>query len=179
MPAPKSLLIAFDCACQSARSYRRQIISGVFRRPWLIAHHTLESAFVVLFCLRYNHKTISENFTVEEIFESAKVFTLNLLSIASQGWPAISKYAGIYERLLGPLLEGVFTSLDSSVLFTPAQDAELAELLYPGPAHLPSLRFGLKARLDHDTSLFDASLYEMDQGFLEGNEDLMSFFSGG
>lgn len=74
-----------------------------------------------------------------------KVFTANFLTLASQGWDEVSNYAGIYERLLGPLLESVFSNKPPSLSsFGPAQDAELTRLLYPGPAQIDKLRFGTR-----------------------------------
>jgi hypothetical protein len=72
-----------------------------------------------------------------------KVLTVNFVMIAGQGWPEVSAYAGIYERLLGTLLESVLSPSALSC-FSPAQDAELLRLLYPGPAQLEKLR------LDHN-----------------------------
>ncbi len=178
MPMPKviSLLMAFECACKSVKLYQHLITKGPSKRPWIAAHHILESALVVLFCLRHNRAGISEKYSAQEIFDSTKLFTSSLLIIASQGWSAISKYAGIYERLLGPLLEAVFTSTESSILFSPSQDLELAELLYPGPAHLPSLRTGMRLQSGHDSVAFDASLLEFGDSLLAGNDNLMDFF---
>lgn len=167
MPEPRSLLAAYEFSCSTAKQYMEHHTTGTFRRPWLAAHQTLESALVVLFCLRHNHKDISKQFSAHEIFEATKLFTSNLLSIASQGWSAVSKYAGIYERLLGPLLEAVFTSTEPESLFSPAQDAELLELLYPGPAHLPSLRSGTKSQSNFDVFNFDMSLPGFNYSFLD------------
>lgn len=100
---------------------------------------------VVLFCLRHGFDTISSKFTAQQIFEMTKVFTGNFLALAAQGWGEVSNYAGIYERLLGPLLESVFSNRPPSLSsFGPAQDAELTRLLYPGPAQLDKLRFGTR-----------------------------------
>jgi hypothetical protein len=75
-----------------------------------------------------------------------KVFTANFLALAAQGWNEVSNYAGIYERLLGPLLESVFSSRPPSLSsFGPAQDAELTRMLYPGPSQLDKLRFGSRS----------------------------------
>lgn len=143
MPASRSLMVAFEAACSSAKSLREHIVSGFYRRSWLIAHHVLENSMVVLFCLRYGFDTISARFGAQQIFEMTKVFTANFLTLASQGWDEVSNYAGIYERLLGPLLESVFSNKPPSLSsFGPAQDAELTKLLYPGPAQLDKLRFG-------------------------------------
>lgn len=143
LPSERSLLIAFEAASSSARSHRHHIRTGFFRRPWLAAHHTLEAAVVVLFCLRHGRAYISERFNPARIFEMTKLFTSNFLAIAAQGWPEVSKMAGVYERLLGPLLESIFSTNTSSLgNFGPAQEAELTSLLYPGPAQLDKLRFG-------------------------------------
>ncbi|KAI1080821.1 fungal-specific transcription factor domain-containing protein [Whalleya microplaca] len=161
MPSSRSLLRAFEAASSSAKTYREHIQSGFFRRPWLSAHHTLEAAMIVLFCLRHGCSEISEKFTASQIFEMTKLFTSNLLSISSQGWPEVSNYAGVYERLLGPLLEAVFSSSRNiSERFGPLQDAELMRMLYPGPAHLEKLRFGL--RQQEQFSPFDFSLLNAD-----------------
>ncbi|KAJ9657568.1 hypothetical protein H2198_004214 [Neophaeococcomyces mojaviensis] len=146
MPAARSLMLAFEAACASARTLREHIVSGFYRRSWLIAHHVLENSMVVLFCLRYGFDTISAKFGAQQIFEMTKVFTANFLTLASQGWDEVSNYAGIYERLLGPLLESVFSNKPPSLTsFGPAQDAELTRLLYPGPAQLDKLRFGTRS----------------------------------
>lgn len=146
MPGARSLLLAFEAACSSAKSLREHIVSGFYRRSWLIAHHVLENSMVVLFCLRYGFDTISSKFGAQQIFEMTKVFTANFLTLASQGWDEVSVYAGIYERLLGPLLESVFSNKPPSLSsFGPAQDAELTRLLYPGPAQLDKLRFGTRS----------------------------------
>ncbi|KAK5094419.1 hypothetical protein LTR70_004145 [Exophiala xenobiotica] len=143
MPPPRSLMLAFEAACSSAKSLREHIVSGFYRRSWLIAHHVLENSMVVLFCLRWGFEDISAKFGPQQIFEMTKVFTANFLTLASQGWDEVSNYAGIYERLLGPLLESVFSNKPPSLSsFGPAQDAELTRLLYPGPAQLEKLRFG-------------------------------------
>lgn len=145
MPGPRSLMLAFEAACSSAKSLREHITSGFYRRSWLIAHHVLENSMVVLYCLRYGFDTISAKFGAQQIFEMTKVFTANFLTLASQGWDEVSNYAGIYERLLGPLLESVFSNKPPSLTsFGPAQDAELTRLLYPGPAQLDKLRFGTR-----------------------------------
>lgn len=175
IPAPSSLLAAFEYASTSARQFQKQLTTGTSRRPWLAAHQTLESALVVLFCLRHNHIGISQRFTAHEILESTKLFTSNLLSITSQGWSAVSRYAGIYERLLGPLLEAVFTSTEPEAFFGPAQDAELLGLLYPGPAHLPSLRSGTKVQANFDTFYFDTDMADFNYAFLEGNGEPLDF----
>jgi len=146
MPPPRSLMLAFEAACSSAKSLREHIVSGFYRRSWLIAHHVLENSMVVLFCLRWGFEDISAKFGPQQIFEMTKVFTSNFLTLASQGWDEVSNYAGIYERLLGPLLESVFSNKPPSLSsFGPAQDAELTRLLYPGPAQLEKLRFGTRS----------------------------------
>lgn len=145
MPAPESLLMAFEAACASAVSLREHLLSGFYRRSWLSAHHNLENSMVVLFCLRHGYEIIGGKFESQKIFEMTKVFTANFLTLASQGWDEVSNYAGIYERLLGPLLESVFSKKTPSLSsFGPAQDAELLRLLYPGPAQLDKLRFGTR-----------------------------------
>lgn len=162
MPSQQSLLNAFEAAAASARSHKDHIFTGFFRRPWISAHHTLEAAVVLLFCLRHACATISEKFSAGQIFEMSKIFTANFLAIASQGWAEVSNYAGVYERLLGSLLEAVFSpSKDPQEHFGPAQDTELTRLLYPGPAHLEKLRFG--RTLVEETSPFDFSLFNFDQ----------------
>lgn len=165
MPSQQSLLNAFEAAAASARSHKDHIFTGFFRRPWISAHHTLEAAVVLLFCLRHACATISLKFSAGQIFEMSKLFTANFLAIASQGWEEVSNYAGVYERLLGPLLEAVFSpSKNPQEHFGPAQDAELTRLLYPGPAHLEKLRFG--RTLPEETSPFDFSLFNFDQDIL-------------
>ncbi|KPI43888.1 Pyrimidine pathway regulatory protein 1 [Cyphellophora attinorum] len=155
MPSPRSLMVAFEAACQSAKSLREHILSGFYRRSWLIAHHVLENSMVVLFCLRHGFDTISARFEASEIFEMTKVFTANFLSLAAQGWNEVSNYAGVYERLLGPLLESVFSGRSPSLTsFGPAQDSELTRLLYPGTAQLDKLRFG-RTYSNEDLPSFD------------------------
>ncbi|KAH8676221.1 fungal-specific transcription factor domain-containing protein [Xylariales sp. PMI_506] len=161
LPSDRSLLIAFEAASSSARIHQEHIRSGVFRRPWLSAHYTLEAAMIVLFCLRHGCLAISQKFDASQIFQMTKLFTLNFLSISSQGWPEVSNYAGVYERLLGPLLESVFShSQDPSDKFGSAQDAELMRMLYPGPAHLEKLRFGFGQQ--EQLSPFDFSIFNVD-----------------
>jgi hypothetical protein len=146
LPGPRSLMVAFEAACSSAKSLRDHILTGFYRRSWLIAHHVLENSMVVLFCLRHGFDSISARFTAQQIFEMTKVFTANFLALAAQGWNEVSNYAGIYERLLGPLLESVFSSRPPSLSsFGPAQDAELTRMLYPGPSQLDKLRFGSRS----------------------------------
>ena len=149
-PGPRSLMVAFEAACSSAKSLRDHITTGFYRRSWLIAHHVLENSMVVLFCLRHGFDAISARFTAQQIFEMTKVFTANFLALAAQGWNEVSNYAGVFERLLGPLLESVFSGRPPSLSsFGPAQDAELTRLLYPGPAQLDKLRFGSRS-YDHE-----------------------------
>jgi len=113
---------------------------------------------VVLFCLRHGFETISSNHNATSIFEMTKVFTANFLSLAAQGWNEVSNYAGTYERLLGPLLESVFQNRPPSLsTFGPAQEAELARLLYPGPAQLDKLRFGSRSFGADELPPFDVS----------------------
>lgn len=161
-PAPRSLEIAFEAASASAKALRQHISCGFYRRTWLLAHHTLESAMIVLFCLRHGSETISKRFDSHQIFEMTKLFTANFLAIASQGWNEVSNYAGVYERLLGPLLESTFSGKPPPQhSFGPGQDAELLRLLYPGPAQLDKLRFGTRA---HDLiPEFDLSLFNPDE----------------
>jgi Fungal specific transcription factor domain/Fungal Zn(2)-Cys(6) binuclear cluster domain len=149
-PGPRSLMVAFEAACSSARSLRDHITTGFYRRSWLIAHHVLENSMVVLFCLRHGFDAISARFNAQQIFEMTKVFTANFLALAAQGWNEVSNYAGVFERLLGPLLESVFSGRPPSLSsFGPAQDSELTRLLYPGPAQLDKLRFGNRS-YDHE-----------------------------
>ncbi|KAH8892680.1 hypothetical protein GQ53DRAFT_719140 [Thozetella sp. PMI_491] len=162
IPSQNSLLIAFEAAAAAARIHNEHIQSGFFRRPWLSAHHTFEAATTVLFCLRHGWAAISDRFSTTQVFEMTKLFTSNFLAIAGRGWPDVSVYAGVYERLLGPLLERVFLrSPTLSDRFGPAQDAELTRLLYPGPSHLEKLRFGLRSELE-EFSPFDFNLFMMD-----------------
>lgn len=161
-PSARSLLIAFESASAAARMHSEHIRAGFFRRPWLSAHHTLEAATVVLFCLRHGSAAIAESFTAAQVFEMTKLFTSNLLSIAAQGWPEVSVYASVYERLLAPLLERVFLRrTDLSDSFGSAQDAELVRLLYPGPAHIDKLRFGWQQQQE-ELSPFDFNLFMID-----------------
>ncbi|ETI21910.1 hypothetical protein G647_05980 [Cladophialophora carrionii CBS 160.54] len=151
LPGPRSLMVAFEAACSSAKSLRDHILTGFYRRSWLIAHHVLENSMVVLFCLRHGFDTISARFNAQQIFEMTKVFTANFLALAAQGWNEVSNYAGVYERLLGPLLESVFSNRPPSLSsFGPAQDAELTRMLYPGPAQLDKLRFGSRSGYEGD-----------------------------
>lgn len=173
-PSARSLLIAFEAASTAARIHREHIRAGFFRRPWLSAHHALEAATVVLFCLRHGSAAITARFTAAHVFEMTKLFTSNLLAIAAQGWPEVSVYASVYERLLGPLLERVFLGRpDLSEAFGPAQDAELMRLLYPGPAHLEKLRFGWRQQQhQEELSPFDFTL-------LMGDDDFWTNANGG
>lgn len=151
LPGPRSLMVAFEAACSSAKSLRDHILTGFYRRSWLIAHHVLENSMVVLFCLRHGFDSISGRFNAQQIFEMTKVFTANFLALAAQGWNEVSNYAGVYERLLGPLLESVFSNRPPSLSsFGPAQDAELTRMLYPGPAQLDKLRFGSRSGYEGD-----------------------------
>lgn len=164
VPSQRSLLVAFESASTAARIHSEHIRSGFFRRPWLSAHYTLEAATTVLFCLRHGSSTIAERFSAVQIFHMTKLFTSNFLTIASQGWPEVNAYAGVYERLLSPLLEAIFLRGTTTTLghrFGPAQDAELMRLLYPGPAHLEKLRFGLR-RQGEDLGSFDFNLFMAD-----------------
>ncbi|KAF2714071.1 hypothetical protein K504DRAFT_530934 [Pleomassaria siparia CBS 279.74] len=168
MPSQNSLLIAFEAAASSAKSHKDHLSNGFLRRPWISAHHMLEGAVVLLFCLRHGCAIISRKFNAAQIFEMSKLFTTNFLAIASQGWSEVSNYAGVYERLLGSLLEAVFSpSKDPREHFRTTQDAELTRLLYPGPAHLEKLRFG--RIVVEETSPFDFSLFNFDQDMLGFN----------
>lgn len=166
-PSQRSLLVAFEAACGSAQIYQQHVKCGFFRRPWLAAHNTFSSAMVALFCLRYGHEGICDRWSASEIFQMTKVFTMNLLTLASQGWSEISKYAGTYEKLLGPLLDSVFTENASpSKSFGLSHDAELARLIYPGPAHLEKLRFGnVWFPIENEYQGFDASLFNWEDDF--------------
>lgn len=158
-PSPRSLTVAFEAACSSAKSLREHINGGFYRRSWLIAHHVLENAMVVLFCLRHGSETIVNRFDGQQIFEMTKVFTSNFLALAAQGWNEVSNYAGMYERLLGPLLESVFSGKPPSPQsFGSAQDMELKRLLYPGPAQLDRLRFGSRSYAADELPPFDMTL---------------------
>ena len=161
-PTSRSLLIAFESASAAARMHSEHVRAGFFRRPWLSAHHTLEAATVVLFCLRHGSTAIAEGFSPSQVFEMTKLFTSTLLSIAAQGWPEVTVYASVYERLLAPLLERVILRRpELSDAFGPAQDAELVRLLYPGPAHIEKLRFGWR-QLEEELSPFDFNLFMLD-----------------
>ncbi|OQV03108.1 Fungal specific transcription factor domain-containing protein [Cladophialophora immunda] len=140
-PSEASLLVSFEAACTAAGAYREQIASGSLRRLWISAHYTLEAAMVVLFCLRHGCGAIRAKFAPHSVLDMTKVLTVNFILIAGQGWPEVSAYAGIYERLLGTLLEPVLSPTAVSC-FSPAQDAELLRLLYPSPAQLEKLRLG-------------------------------------
>jgi hypothetical protein len=166
MPAPRSLMVAFEAACSSAKSLREHILSGFYRRSWLIAHHVLEDSMVVLFCLRHGFHTVSSRFNAQQIFEMTKVFTANFLALAAQGWNEVSNYAGVYERLLGPLLESVFSGRPPSLSsFGPAQDSELTRLLYPGPSQLDKLRFGSRSYSNEDLPSFDLASLNWEEAF--------------
>lgn len=148
-PSSESLLSAFEAAMAAEHIHRDHLRHGVFRRPWLSAHYTLEAATVVLFALRHGYDAIAARFTPTQIFDWAKRLTSNLFAIAAHGWPAVGTYAGMYERLLGPLLERVFCPLSGYGTLRPAEDAELMRLLYPGPAHQEALRSGMRQLLHH------------------------------
>lgn len=164
LPSRESLLMAFEAATAAARLHNAHLQTGFFRRPWLSAHYTLEAATTVLFCLRHGFETIQARFAMTEVFEMTKLLTSNFLAIASRGWPDVSVYAGIYERLLGPLLERLFqrgAPLHES--FGLSQDAELTSLLYPGPSQLEKLRFGPGSRADwEELGQFDFNLLVTD-----------------
>ena len=161
LPSPHSLTVAFEAASGSAKALRDHIGTGFYRRPWHLAHFTLESSMIVLFCLRHASESISARWSTNEIFEMTKVFTSNFLSIAAQGWTEVSNYASIYEKLLGPLLEAIFSGKPVTTSFGPAQDAELTRLLYPGPAQIDKLRFGSQEVLAaaQNSASFDQALY--------------------
>ena len=119
---------------------------------------------VVLFCLRHGSETISQKFTGGQIFEMTKVFTSNFLTLAAQGWNEVSNYAGMYERLLGPLLDSVFSGKPPSPQsFGPPQDMELTRLLYPGPAQLDKLRFGSRSFATDELPPFDMTLVNWEE----------------
>lgn len=174
LPSPSSLLRAFEAASAAERIHRGHLKHGVFRRPWLSAHYTLEAATVVLFCLRHGYTAIADRFTPTQIFDRSKQMTSNLLAIAAHGWPEVGIYAGVYERLLAPLLERVFLrspTLDTN-RFGPDEDAELMRLLYPGPAHLDSLRYGLRQKQpqpspSQELSPFDFNLFLLEDEIWE------------
>jgi hypothetical protein len=139
MPSQRSLLIAFEAASSAAQCQSDHIKSGAFRRHWLSAHFTLEMAVIALFCLRHACEAICDKFDSEQVFAMTKVFTSNFLHISSQGWPEVSKYAGIYERLLGPLLQSVFSSEKNPNQYGPFPNcpymikANLLQILQPQP----------------------------------------------
>lgn len=178
-PSQSSLLVAFEAACGSAHIYQQHIKCGFFRRPWLAAHNTFSTAMVALFCLRYGHEGICDRWNASEIFQMTKLFTMNLLTLASQGWSEISKYAGTYEKLLGPLLDSVFTENASpSKSFGSSHDAELARLIYPGPAHLEKLRFGnVWFPIESEYQGFDASLFNWEDDLPNDFTDWNDFAS--
>ena len=62
IPSQRSLLVAFEVAASSARSHKDHISTGFFSWPWISAHHTLEGAVVILFCLLHACTTISQKF---------------------------------------------------------------------------------------------------------------------
>ncbi|RMZ81590.1 hypothetical protein DV737_g2511, partial [Chaetothyriales sp. CBS 132003] len=180
MPGPRSLMVAFEASCSAAKSLRDHIMSGFYRRSWLIAHHALEGSMVLLFCLRHGFDTISARFSAQEIFEMTKVFTANFLALAAQGWNEVSNYAGVYERLLGPLLESIFSGRPPSLSsFGPAQDSELSRLLYPGPAQLDKLRFGYQSVDPNQIPIFDLTNINWDDFRVsEGQASSVDFSAG-
>ena len=180
MPPQRSLMKAFQFACSSAKSLREHITSGFYRRSWLIAHHVLENAMVVLFCLRHAPGAISARFDGQSVFEMTKVFTSNFLALAAQGWNEVSNYAGVYERLLGPLLESVFSGKQPSIQsFGPQQEAELTRLLYPGPAQLDKLRFGSRSFGPDDLPAFDMTSVNWEDFSLSDGGAAYGEFPGG
>ena len=180
MPSSRSLMVAFEAACSSAKCLREHIATGFYRRPWLIAHHVLENSMVVLFCLRHGFDAISARFSAQQIFEMTKVFTANFLTLASQGWNGVSQYAGIYERLLGPLLESVFSAKPPSLSsWGPAQDAELGRLLYPGPAQFDRLRFGDRSMELEALPAFDVTNINWDDFSVSDSHSAGADYMGG
>uniref|UniRef100_A0A093V5X4 Pyrimidine pathway regulatory protein 1 n=3 Tax=Talaromyces marneffei PM1 TaxID=1077442 RepID=A0A093V5X4_TALMA len=141
-PSESSLLTCFEAATQWAQIAKEHFEHGYFRRPWFATHHNFEAAMVVLFSLRHAGTAIRRKFDTQQLFERTKLLTSNFLIIASQGWGEVAACAGIYERLLGTLLESVF-SPDHVLHFSPTQDSELNRYLYPGPAQSEPLRFGM------------------------------------
>lgn len=90
-----------------------------------------------------------------------KLFTANFLTIAAQGWIEIVEYGGIYERLLGPLLNPLFKPAGGTPYVDSEQDAELLRLLYPSPAGSKTLKLPIGAgwqdgeHLSYDFNLFN------------------------
>jgi Fungal specific transcription factor domain len=146
LPSQSSLLTCFEAATQWAPLAKEHFERGYFRRPWFAAHHNFEAAMVVLFSLRHAGAAIRQKFGTRQVFERTKLLTSNFLIIASQGWTEVAACAGVYERLLGPLLESVF-SPDCVLHFTASQDAELTRFLYHGSAQLQPARFDMDADL--------------------------------
>ncbi|OKL64581.1 hypothetical protein UA08_00583 [Talaromyces atroroseus] len=142
LPSQSSLLTCFEAATQWAQLAKEHFERGYFRRPWFAAHHNFEAAMVVLFSLRHSGTAIRQKFGAQHVFERTKLLTSNFLIIASQGWTEVAACAGIYERLLGPLLESVF-SPDCILHFSASQDAELTRFLYHGSAQLQPARFDM------------------------------------
>ncbi|KIW00314.1 uncharacterized protein PV09_08201 [Verruconis gallopava] len=162
MPSQRSLLIAFEAACSAARCQSDHLQNGVFRRHWLSAHFTLEMAILSCFCLRYACRAICEKFDPGQVFEMTKLATSNFLHISSRGWPEVSKYAGIYERLLGPLLQAVFSpDKNPEHFFLPSHDAELKALLYPRPLELEKHCHG--STRTEDVSEFDFNILDFNE----------------
>ncbi|KIW98097.1 uncharacterized protein Z519_01681 [Cladophialophora bantiana CBS 173.52] len=127
-------------------------------------------ALVVLFCLRHNFEAIALQFSPNKIFEMTKLFTSNLLTISSQGWTEVLEYAAIYERLLGPPLDAIFTrSRPVSTAHTPEQEAELARLLYPSPARPQELRF-----VDIGDNGGTEDLFSFDAGIFDWDDDVVA-----
>lgn len=197
MPSQRSLLIAFEAASSAAQCQSDHIKRGTFRRHWLSAHFTLEMAVIALFCLRHACQAICDKFDAEQVFAMTKVFTSNFLHISSQGWTEVSKYAGIFERLLGPLLQVVFSSekdptqydsrhihydcnLIQNRYFSASQDAELTALLYPSLAELENLTVGPKET--QEAPAFDISVLDFDDfnfDFTDTIPDLSTSFLTG
>lgn len=180
MPSSRSLMVAFEAACSSAKNLREHINMGFYRRSWLIAHHVLENSMVVLFCLRHAFDPITSKFTAQQIFEMTKVFTANFLTLAAQGWNEVSTYAGTFERLLGPLLESVFSNRPpSQSSFGAEQDAELNRLLYPDPAQLDRLRFGSRSYGQDELPPFDIASLNWDDFSVNDSRSASADFIGG
>ena len=150
---PNSLLVAFEATSVAARHQIEGLSSGLIHCPWIDARDMFQMGITLLFCIRNGYETICERFSLRDIVETTKIFTMYFLSAAEKGWSEILKYAGAYERLCGPLLETVFLSRGmekplttavsfDAISFNAIHDAELMRLLYPGPAQLDKLRFG-------------------------------------
>ncbi|RFU32275.1 hypothetical protein B7463_g4064, partial [Scytalidium lignicola] len=174
VPSPRNLVLAFKAACASASSCRKQLLSGYFPRPWLAAHHTFETGLVALYCLKHNYAGISEIYNPAEIFETTRLFTQNLLTISSNGWPEITEYAGIYEKLLVPVLDAILSrSRPVEGSHTLEQDIELTKLLFPSPTHPKELKFAGNRLED-----FQDGYLEFDETLFGWDDDLLGRESG-